>query len=37
MAIEAAALVTLNTFTNYVNNLAGAAIDFPIISVELPA
>lgn len=35
-AIEVVALVAQNTLTNYVNHLAGTAVDFPVVALDLP-
>ncbi len=36
-AIEVVALVAQNTLTNYVNHLAGTAVDFPPVVLDLPS
>ena len=35
--IEVVANVAVNIFTNYLNNLAGTEVDFPIVALELAA
>ena len=35
--VEVVAHVALNVFTNYLNNLAGTAIDFPIVALDQAA
>jgi alkylhydroperoxidase family enzyme len=35
LVIEVIANVTLNTFTNYVNEVADTEIDFPVVEVKL--
>lgn len=37
LIIEIAANVALNTLTNYVNKLAGTAVDFPLLSLQSAA
>ena len=35
VALEVVALVALNTLTNYTNHLAGTAVDFPPVPLEI--
>lgn len=35
--VEVVAHVALNIFTNYLNNVAGTVVDFPLVSIDAVA